>query len=238
MHRVSNRRSLLWVNGRTGKETDGRLAGGEPVSTVIATRSELLARRSREGIARRGHALLTQKRAALIAELRRVGREVGDKRAELERIAAAARRALAQATALDGPQAVASAAVAAAGEVSARLTTRSVAGVRVIELSADRVARARTERGYALTTSTALTDQAAASFEAELDALLDLVAAELNLRRLTAEVARATRQVNALEQVVIPRLAAEQRHIAATLEQRALEDRVRISRRATAGAGP
>lgn len=208
------------------------------MSTVIATRSELLARRSREGIARRGHALLTQKRAALIAELRRVGREVGDKRAELERIAAAARRALAQATALDGPQAVASAAVAAAGEVSARLTTRSVAGVRVIELSADRVARARTERGYALTTSTALTDQAAASFEAELDALLDLVAAELNLRRLTAEVARATRQVNALEQVVIPRLAAEQRHIAATLEQRALEDRVRISRRATAGAGP
>jgi ATP synthase subunit D len=38
---------------------------------------------------------------------------------------------------------------------------------------------------------------------------------------------RATRQVNALEQVVIPRLAAEQRYIAATLEQRALEDRVR-----------
>jgi V/A-type H+-transporting ATPase subunit D len=208
------------------------------MGTVIATRSELLARRSREGIARRGHALLTQKRAALIAELRRVGREVGDKRAELERIAAAARRALAQATALDGPQPVASAAVAAAGAVSARLTTRNVAGVRVIELSADRVARARTERGYALATSTALTDQVAGSFEAELDALLDLAAAELNLRRLTAEVARATRQVNALEQVVIPRLAAEQRHIAATLEQRALEDRVRISRRATTRAGP
>ena len=62
------------------------------MSTVIATRSELLARRSRQGIAQRGHALLTQKRAALIAELRRVGLEVGDKRAELERIAAAASR--------------------------------------------------------------------------------------------------------------------------------------------------
>lgn len=207
------------------------------MSTVIATRSELLARRSREGIARRGHALLTQKRAALIAELRRVGREIGDKRAELERIAAAARRALGQAVVTDGPQAVASAAVAAGGEVSASLTTRSVAGVRVIELSPDRVARARTERGYALATSTASTDLVAESFEAELDALLDLVAAELNLRRLTAEVARATRQVNALEQVVIPRLAADQRHIGATLEQRALEDRVRISRRATTGPG-
>jgi V/A-type H+/Na+-transporting ATPase subunit D len=81
-------------------------------------------------------------------------------------------------------------------------------------------------------TSTATIDPAAESFEAELDALPELVAAELNLRRLTAQVMRITRQVNALERVVIPRLVAEQRHIAATLEQRALEDRARVSRRA------
>jgi vacuolar-type H+-ATPase subunit D/Vma8 len=43
------------------------------MTTVTATRSELLARRTREGIARRGHALLTQKRAALIGELRGSG---------------------------------------------------------------------------------------------------------------------------------------------------------------------
>jgi hypothetical protein len=83
------------------------------MSTVAATRSELLARRSREGVAQRGHALLTQRRAALISELRRMGLEAGRKRAELEQTAAAARRALAQAKATDGPQAVASAAVAA-----------------------------------------------------------------------------------------------------------------------------
>jgi hypothetical protein len=40
-----------------------------PVTTVTATRSELLSRRSREGTARRGHALLTRKRAAPIGEL-------------------------------------------------------------------------------------------------------------------------------------------------------------------------
>jgi ATP synthase subunit D len=82
-------------------------------------------------------------------------------------------------------------------------------------------ARASTERGYALMTSTATIERAAESFEAELDALLELVATELNLRRLTAQVMRTTCQVNALELVVIPRLVAEQRHIAATLEQRA-----------------
>jgi V/A-type H+-transporting ATPase subunit D len=205
------------------------------MSKVIATRSELLARRSREAVARRGHTLLEQKRAALIAELRRLGLEVADKRAELERIAAAARRALGQAVVVDGPQAVASAALAASGTVPAVVSSRSVAGVRVIELQAGRASRARTERGYALTASTAVIDLAAESFEAELDALLDLAAAELNLRRLSAEVARTTRQVNALEQVVIPRLAAEQRDIAATLEQRALEDRVRVTRRRESG---
>lgn len=199
--------------------------------TVAATRSELLARRAREAVARRGHALLTQKRAALIAELRRQGLETGHKRAELEQTAAAARRALGQAVAVDSPQAVASAAVAAAGSVPAVVSSRSVAGVRVIELEAGRAARARTERGYALAASTASIDLVAESFETELDALLELAAAELNLRRLTAEVARTTRQVNALEQVLIPRLAAEQRAIAATLEQRALEDWVRVSRR-------
>lgn len=202
------------------------------MATVTATRSELLARRSRERTAQRGHAVLTRKRAALIAELRRVGLEVGDRRAELERAAAAARRALGQAEVADGTQAVGSAAIAASREVTAQVTSRSVAGVRVIGLDADRVARARTGRGYALLASTATIDRVAEAFETELDSLFELVAAELNLRRLTLEVARVTRQVNGLEQVVLPRLAAEQRYIAATLEQRALEARVRIARRA------
>jgi V/A-type H+-transporting ATPase subunit D len=219
------------------------------MNTVIATRSEMLARRSRAAVARRGHALLTQKRAALIAELRRVGQQVFEKQTELDRIAAAARGALGWAAAVDGPDAVRSAAIAAAGTVTADLTSRSVAGVPVIEIHAERAARAGTERGYALTTSTATIDRVAERFEAEVDALLELLAPQLNLRRLTAQAARTTRQVNALERVMIPRLAAEQRQIAATLEQRALEERVRISRRAmppaeargnppAAGAGP
>jgi V/A-type H+-transporting ATPase subunit D len=145
------------------------------MSTVTATRSELLARKSREGIARRGKTLLTQKRAALIVELRRVGQEIGEKLAQLERTAAAARNALARAMVVDGPQAVASAAAAAARPVHAEVSSRSVAGVQVVELVTDRVARTRTERGYALMTSTAAIDSAAESFEAELDTLPEAV---------------------------------------------------------------
>jgi vacuolar-type H+-ATPase subunit D/Vma8 len=58
----------------------------------------------------------------------------------------------------DGPQAVASAAVAASRPVSAEVTSPSVAGVPVTGLDADRVARARGERGHALLTSTATID--------------------------------------------------------------------------------
>ena len=202
------------------------------MATVTATHSELLARRSRERIAQRGHAVLTRKRAALITELRRVGLEAGGRRAELEHATAAARRALGQAQVTDGPLALGSAALAASREPRAEVSSRSVAGVPVIGLDADHVARSRAGRGYALPASTATIDQVAGAFETEMDALLGLAAVELNLRRLTLEVATVTRQVNALEQVVIPRLDAEQRYIAATLEQRALEDRVRISRRA------
>jgi V/A-type H+-transporting ATPase subunit D len=207
------------------------------MSTPTATRSELLARRAREATARRGHDLVSQKRSALIVELRQIGDEVSEKRAELEQKAARARRALRQAQVVDGPDIVGSAAIAARREVRAGLRSRNVAGVPVMDLRSERVTRLNDDRGYALTTSTATTDRAASSFEAELEALLDVAAAELNLRRLVSEVARTTRQINALEHVVIPRLVAEQRLIADALEQRSLEDRIRITRRTASGTG-
>jgi hypothetical protein len=81
---------------------------------------------------------------ALIAELRRLGLEVVDKRAELARIAAAGRRALGRAVVVDDPEAVASAAVATGGMIPAQIRSRSVAEVRVIELDAGRASRPRT----------------------------------------------------------------------------------------------
>ena len=105
---------------------------------------------------------------------------------------------------MNGPHTVGS---AAAGTVSASVSTRSVAGVPVIELHAERAAGASTGCGHALIASSETIDRAAGAFEVELDALLELSAAELNLRRLTAPAAYTTRQVSALERVVIPRLA-------------------------------
>jgi V/A-type H+-transporting ATPase subunit D len=142
---------------------------------------------------------------------------------------------LGAAVAFDGPQAVDSAATAAASDIATRLSLRIVAGVPVVELEHDPVARARTSRGYALVATTPRIDVAAASFERLLDLVLDVAAAELSLRRLAGEISRTTRRVNALEHIVVPRLQRERDAIEMVLAERELEDRIRLRRARAAG---
>ena len=68
-----------------------------------------------------------------------------------------------------------------------------------------------------------------------LDKLLELAVLELSVRRLADEIARTTRRMNALEHVVVPRLEAERARIALVLEEREMEDRVRLRRMRSRG---
>jgi V/A-type H+-transporting ATPase subunit D len=200
------------------------------VQQLSATRSELLARRLRIALATQGRDLLKEKRAALMLEFGRQSAGVLEAVQTLGQRAAASASALGDAVAFDGAEVVGSASLAASGDVATRLSTRSVAGVPVVELEHDRVSRARTARGYSLVATTARIDVAAASFERQLDLLLDVAAAELSLRRLAEEISRTTRRVNALEQVIVPRLEDERDAIEMVLDERELEDRVRLRR--------
>jgi V/A-type H+-transporting ATPase subunit D len=205
------------------------------VAELSATRTELLARRAQVDLATRGRDLLKDKRAALMKEFGYLGASVVDVIEELGRGAVEARRALVDAVSADGVETVASAALAASGDVTTRLSSRNVAGVRVVDLEHEPVARPRTGRGYDLVATTPHVDAAAAGFERQLDRLLDVAATELSLRRLATEITRTTRRVNALEHVVIPRLERERDAIQAVLDERELEDRVRLRRARAAG---
>ena len=205
------------------------------MAQVSATRSELLTRRLQIALATQGRDLLKEKRAALLVEFGRLSSGVLEAVETLGRRAAESAGALRNAVGFDGAEVVGSAALATAGEVATRLSTRIVAGVPVVELEHDLVSRARTERGYSLGATTPRIDVAAASFERLLDLLLDVAAAELSLRRLAEEISRTTRRVNAIEHVVIPRLERERDAIALVLEERELEDRVRLRRARAAG---
>lgn len=197
---------------------------------VSATRSELLARRSQIELAKGGRDLLKEKRTALMREFSRLSQSAVAAMQNLEERAADARSALGEAVALDGPEAVGSAALAATGEVEVGLASRSVAGVGIVELEHGPVGRSRTERGYSLAATTPRIDGVAEGFEAVVEDLLDFVAVELSLRRLAEEITRTTRRINALEHVVVPRLAKERDYIELVLNERELEDRGRLAR--------
>jgi V/A-type H+-transporting ATPase subunit D len=205
------------------------------VETLSATRSELLARRARIALATQGRDLLKEKRAALMVEFGRLSTGVLEAVETLGRHAAESAGTLSSAVAFDGSEPVGSAAIAASSDIATHLSPKVVAGVSVVELEHDRIARARTARGYSLAATTPRIDVAAASFERQLDLLLDVAASELSLRRLAAEISRTTRRVNALEHVVVPRLERERNAIAMVLAERELEDRIRLQRARAAG---
>jgi V/A-type H+-transporting ATPase subunit D len=203
---------------------------------VYATRSELLARRARIRLAVQGGELLKERRGALIKEFDRLGASVLRSMDLLDREVAGAGRLLGMAIADDGREPFDSAAFAAEDGIEVTLHTRSVAGVRIVEIEKGKVARARTSRGYSLVATSARIDAVAEGFESVLERLLDVAALELSVRRLADEIARTTRRMNALEHVVVPRLAAEQARISLVLEERELEDRVRLRRMRARGS--
>lgn len=165
-----------------------------------------------------------------MTEFRATARTVLSGGEALEAASAAARRALDRAEARDGPDAVASAALAAGGDVLVQADVRSIMGVRVPQIDYRPVGRPLTTRGYSLAGSTPRIDAVAERFEAEIDLVLQVAAGEVRLRRLAAEIATTTRRVNALEHVVIPQLISDRNRIQRILDEREREDHFRLRR--------
>jgi V/A-type H+-transporting ATPase subunit D len=197
---------------------------------VSATRSELLARRARLDLARRGRTLLEEKRDQLMLEFRRAAGAALAESGHLDEMTAGGRHALALAEAADGPETVRSAALAARREIDLSARPTVVAGVRIAEIDFEPVGRARFARGYSAAGSSARIDAAAARFEAVMEQVLRLAAFEVRLRRLSQEIGITNRRVNALAMVVIPQLESETRLILSRLEERERQEIYRLKR--------
>lgn len=197
---------------------------------VSATRSELLVRRARLELARRGRALLEEKRDQLMLEFRRAADQVLAQAGQLDQIAARGRRALALAEVAEGPEAVRSAALAARRRIHLTARPVVVAGVHIAEIEFDPVGRGRFARGYTAGGSSAHIDAAASEFEAITEQMLRLATYEVRLRRLSLEIGITNRRVNALGTVVIPQLEAETRLILSRLEERERQEIYRLKR--------
>jgi V/A-type H+-transporting ATPase subunit D len=122
------------------------------------------------------------------------------------------------------------AALADRREVLVDIEVRNVWGTKIPEVAVKEVGRTLLERGHNPATTSARTVESAANFEEVLRAIIETAATEIKLKKIGQEIKKTTRRVNALEQVVIPRLHGEIRFITAVLEQRAREDVFRLKR--------
>lgn len=198
--------------------------------TVSPTRMNLLQRKQQATIATQGVDLLKRKRDALVADFFNIVRQSLAAREQLTRTSEEAYVMLALAKAWEGREALEAAAMADRREVLVDIAMRNVWGTKIPEVAVKEVRRTLLERGHNPTSTSLRTVESASNFEEVLHAILEVAATEIKLRKIGEEIKKTTRRVNALEQVVIPRLIGEIRFITAVLEQRAREDVFRLKR--------
>ena len=194
------------------------------------TRAHLLDLKRQLLVMRRGLDLLRSKREALLREFFATAERVADSRELIDKSVAEAVIALARSLGIDGRASVRSAGDAAKRDIYLDVTEQNVWGVRIPELHVQRLLRSIDGRGYAPTSLSPATDDAAGQFEQLLEKILHSVTIEIRLKRLGAEIKRVSRRVNALQEVLLPSLIRAVHEIRQTLEEREREDLFRLKR--------
>lgn len=197
---------------------------------ISPTRTELLQRRSQITLAAQGAELLRGKREALVREFLSEVRSLRSERDTMLRTLAEATQSLMLALAIDGPEAVASAGLAAQGGVEVKVEERNIWGTRVAEVKSEFAVRTPQERRYSVAGTSARIDETVERFEATLESILAVAPKQQKLARLAEEIRKTSRRVNALEQRLLPNLNEQVRYIRGILDQREREDVFRLKR--------
>jgi V/A-type H+/Na+-transporting ATPase subunit D len=198
--------------------------------TISPTRMNLLQRQNQVKLAQQGVDLLKRKRDALVADFFNIVRRALAAREKLTRSAEKAYTLLSIAKAVEGREVLEAAALGDPRRLQVEIETRNVWGTRIPTITTDQVRRTILSRGQDPVAVTARVIESADDFEEVLAALLEVASTEVTLRKIGEEIKKTTRRVNALEQVVIPRIRGEIRYIRDVLEQRAREDVFRLKR--------
>jgi len=197
---------------------------------IALTRMNLLRAVRRLIRIEKGVELLRRKREALVTEFFRAARPAADARAVIADRARRAYPALLRALALHG-----SSGLRAMGwpprDIAVEIRPAEIWGIPVSELAAGPVLR-RTMGARAtapgLTGPTAA--EAADEFEVLAGLLLDAAPREMALRRLGEALALTSRQVNTLEQRLLPQVLRQITFTRRALEEREREEHMRLRR--------
>lgn len=197
---------------------------------VPSTRMGLLVTRGRRQVALKGAELLRSKREALASEFVRLTRGVIAGREQLATRLREATRALTLARALQGDETLASLALAAAREIPLAIERRKVWGIPSPEVKGPQLVRASDARGASPVGWGLAAAEAARRHEEALETLIAISSQEMRLKRLGEEIRKASRKINALEQVLIPGLDQDIARIEVALEEREREAIGRLKR--------
>jgi V/A-type H+-transporting ATPase subunit D len=198
------------------------------MENVSPTRMNLLGRKAQVSLAKQGVDLLKKKRDALVTDFFVVVKNSLASRESLNQTSQQAVDLLNLAAAIEGRQPLESSALPGRRDIRLNVSEKNVWGIKIPELSAHSVVRDQFSRGYSPTGATSRTIKTTDAFEQLIDLLIVVAGSETRLKRLGSEIKKTTRRVNALEQVVIPRIFREMSYIKGVLEQREREDIFRL----------
>lgn len=187
-----------------------------PRIDVPLTRSSLLEAQAALADARQGFELLDRKREVLIAELVSTVQVAEERRAALDRAIATAYAALIAARMAMGVERVRWAALAVPREAAVHITERSVMGAAVPDVE---LATAPVRPRYSLAGTTAELDRASEAFRSLAAAVAAVAETETAVTRLSSEIKKTQRRVNALRTVIIPRYELIIRAVQEALEE-------------------
>ncbi|VVB51259.1 V-type ATP synthase subunit D [uncultured archaeon] len=197
------------------------------VEGVHPTRMELLSMKKRIKIAEKGHKLLKEKRDALVLEFFESAEAARGIRGEVSDTLEKGLRDLAAAEALSGIATVEDAADAAPPMPKPIISYGNIMGVRVPKIDVE-FGRNPNRPSYSLAVTESHIDAAHKEFNEALRKSVVLAEREETLRRLSAEIKKTKRRVNALEYIVLPRLKATQKYIRMRLEEMERENFFRL----------
>ncbi len=186
--------------------------------------------RGRRQVALKGAELLRNKREALASEFVRLTRGVIAGREQLATRLREATRALTLARALHGDETLTSLALAATREIPLAIERRKVWGIPSPEVKGPQLVRAADARGASPVGWGLAAAEAARRHEEAAETFIAISSHEMRLKRLGEEIRKASRKINALEQVLIPGLEQQIAHIEVALEEREREAIGRLKR--------
>jgi len=173
------------------------------LTTVNATRMELLRLRRRVALASRGHRLLSEKRDEISRQLMKIARDIQPLREKVEKELLETCRRFMLAHASVEPEYTKAALEVPTKKLSLSIDFARVMNVKVPHLSKE-ISGEIICYGYATTSGEM--DVALMALERAFDGLIELAEKEKQARLLATELQMTRRRVNVLEHVVIPEL--------------------------------